>query len=102
MALEEDFYGQYKVADVRARAIRRGETLWDICYSEELVPLWLLKKYNKQLDLGTLTSGMDIWIPVVEERTENDFHSTPGGFPGFYPYHPEPTRQITRPMRPTP
>jgi membrane-bound lytic murein transglycosylase D len=72
MALEEDFYSRYKVTDVRPHAIKRGEVLWSICNSEEQIPLWLFAKYNKHLDLGTLMPGTRVWIPVVEEKSEQD------------------------------
>ena len=68
MALEEDFYSQYKVADVRKHDIRRGENLWDLCNGDDAIPLWLFKKYNKGADLTKLKPGVSVWIPVVVEK----------------------------------
>ena len=93
MALEEDFYSRYKVADVRLRAVRKGETLWSICNGEDQIPLWLFKKYNKQLDLTLLQPGMQVWIPVIEEKTEQDIALESGQAIGIYPVYEEPARK---------
>ncbi len=70
MAIEEDFYMQYTVADVSSHTIKRGETLWDICNNNENpIPLWLFSKYNRHLDLSNLALGAEVWIPRVRERT---------------------------------
>jgi membrane-bound lytic murein transglycosylase D len=90
MALEEDFYGRYKVADVKAKIIRRGETLWSICSDTDQIPLWLFAKYNKDADLGTLMPGMRVWIPVIEEKTERDIALETGQSIGVYPFFEEP------------
>jgi hypothetical protein len=73
MAVEEDFYGQFKVASVKSYTLRRGEALWDICNSEEAIPMWLMQKYNKNLDLGSLMPGAIIYIPVVEEKVAEGY-----------------------------
>jgi membrane-bound lytic murein transglycosylase D len=87
MALEEDFYGRYKVTDVRQHKIKRGENLWDICNGTDPIPLWLFKKYNKQLDLSTLVPGTVVWFPVAEEKSDeeiNEDESLPSSvFPAY-------------------
>lgn len=90
MALEEDFYSRYKVADVKPRIIRRGETLWSICNDTDQIPLWLFAKHNKDADLGTLMPGMRVWIPVIEEKTERDIALETGQAIGVYPLFEEP------------
>lgn len=70
MAIEEDFYTQYMVTDVKPIAIRKGQTLWDLCNeADNPLPLWLFKKYNKHLDLSKLMPGTTVWIPVIGENT---------------------------------
>jgi membrane-bound lytic murein transglycosylase D len=76
MAIEEDFYSQYKVSDVKPRTVKKGESLWDICNGgESPLPLWLFKKYNQQLDLSKLMPETTVWIPVIEDRTEEDLEN---------------------------
>jgi membrane-bound lytic murein transglycosylase D len=85
MAIEEDFYSRYKVADVRPHAIKRGEALWNMVNGEDQIPLWLFAKYNKGLDLGgTLMPGMRVWVPVIEEKSEQDIALDSGQPIGIY------------------
>lgn len=85
MALEEDFYSRYKVTDVRAHVIKRGEALWGIVNGDDQIPLWLFAKYNKGLDLGTtLMPGMRVWVPVIEEKSEQDIALDSGQPIGIY------------------
>lgn len=73
MAIEEDFYAQYMVSDVKTHVVKRGQTLWDLCNQNEAsIPLWLLNKYNKQVDLNKLTAGMTVWIPEISELTQEE------------------------------
>ncbi|HON11850.1 MAG TPA: transglycosylase SLT domain-containing protein [Chitinispirillaceae bacterium] len=70
MAIEEDFYSQYMVSDLKQHTIERGETLWDLCNKgENIIPLWLFKKYNKHIDLNRLVPGMVVQLPIVSENT---------------------------------
>jgi len=85
MAIEEDFYSRYKVTEVRPHVIKRGESLWNIVNGDDQIPLWLFAKYNKGLDLGaTLMPGMRVWIPVVEEKSEQDLALDSGQPIGIY------------------
>jgi hypothetical protein len=100
LAVEEDFYGQYKVATVKPHELRRGEALWDICNGEEAIPMWLMQKYNKNIDLGRLMPGATIYIPVIEEKTAADYalqDSAPVDIyrPFYSPYFPL-NKQIER------
>ena len=94
LALEEDFYSQYKITELKPKVIERGETLWDICNEDGVIPLWLLKKYNKNLDIGQLFPNMKIWLPVVEEKTETDYKQEANKeWRGVYPFYHEPSSQ---------
>jgi membrane-bound lytic murein transglycosylase D len=93
MMLEEDFYSAYKVADVKQHPVLRGENLWTICNSEEGIPLWLFKKYNKAADLSQLMPGTVVWIPMIEEKTQADLIAESHGSAGIYPAFKEPLRQ---------
>jgi membrane-bound lytic murein transglycosylase D len=93
MALEEDFYSRYKVAELKPKIIRRGEVLWSICNDTDQIPLWLLAKHNKDADLGTLMPGMRVWIPVIEEKTERDIALETGQAIGVYPLFEEPKKK---------
>jgi len=80
MAIEEDFYSQFKITDVKKRTIKKGETLWHICNgSDNAVPIWLFKKYNKELNLNKIAPNMTVAIPVIEEKTEEEVAATTPG-----------------------
>lgn len=80
MAIEEDFYSQFKITDIQAHTVKKGETLWDLCNDiDNQLPLWLFKKYNRQLDLAKLYPGSVVWIPLIGERTKEDMAANPTG-----------------------
>ncbi|MGD9201924.1 MAG: transglycosylase SLT domain-containing protein [Chitinispirillia bacterium] len=72
MALEEDFYNQYRVTDIKKEIIRSGGTLWDIWNNDEIIPLWLLRKFNRYIDFNRLVPKMTVWIPVIEEILQSE------------------------------
>ena len=99
MALEEDFYSQFKVAEVRERIVERGENLWDLSSDAGEIPMWLLKKYNKHADLGRLMPGMRLWLPVVAEKTEEDYKEDRIISGGAYPYYQQPLQAPNKPVQ---
>ncbi len=63
---EEDFFNAYKIVGVSAYTVKKGDTVWDICRKKFDLPLWLLKKYNADLDFSRLRSSQQLTIPVVK------------------------------------
>lgn len=99
MAMEEDFYSSFKVAELKRKEIKRGETLWEISNNNEgTIPLWLLKKHNKHLDLSKLYSGMVLWIPIISERTDDSTRDE-DKWRGIHPVYCEPMHDGFRPGR---
>jgi membrane-bound lytic murein transglycosylase D len=95
MAIEEDFYSQFRVSDVKSHIIQKKETLWDICSQSDIenaLPLWLFKKYNKHLDLNTLVPGTIVWIPVISEKSGTDINIDNAESPGYYSPFEQPVR----------
>ncbi len=89
MALEEDFYATYRIADVVFLPLKKGENLWTLCNGEDPIPLWLFKKYNKDLDLVNLLPGVSIAIPVIIEKTEEEKRSMPSSYEAIKLFKPE-------------
>jgi hypothetical protein len=51
------------------------------------LPLWLFKKYNSQLDIAVLMPGTGVWIPIIEEKTEQEIQDESIATGGLYqPY----------------
>lgn len=73
MAIEEDFYSRYEVVDQFSYTLKRGDSFWKIS-SRNKIPLWLLKKVNKEIDFSSPRRGTRIKIPVVVAK---DSHEPP-------------------------
>jgi len=68
MALEEDFYNQYQVVEAKYRDVKYGDTLWGICNRDEEIPVWLLMKYNPDINLQPLKTKTRLSIPVIAPK----------------------------------
>ena len=62
---EEDFFRNYKVVRLAPYTVRSGESLWELCNRIFNIPLWLLKKYNRDLDYRGIRAGQELTIPIV-------------------------------------
>lgn len=73
MALEEDFYNLYRVVEVKTRKVKYGETLWSICNNgnngDGEIPLWLFKKYNREIDIEKIGRNTKIKLPVIKNKS---------------------------------
>lgn len=66
MAIQEDFFSNYKVDGTTSYEIRSGETIWKLCAENE-IPLWLLKRYNPQKNFQRLARGEPLVLPVISK-----------------------------------
>lgn len=64
---QEDFFKSYGVVDLLSYTVNPGDTLWDLCYNKFEIPLWLLKKFNDNLNFRRLDPGGILRIPVVRD-----------------------------------
>ena len=67
MAIEEDFFARYNVVDFDARKVKSGDNPWRIC-SEAQIPMWLLKKFNRAVNVYSLKPGDNLWIPKIAAK----------------------------------
>ena len=70
--LQEDFFAVYRIEELQAYTVRRGDNYWTLCRDNFKVPLWLLKHCNPETDLADLRFKQKIWIPSVQEITQDD------------------------------
>lgn len=63
---EEDFFSSYRVTGFQKYKVAMGDTLWEICQNKFDLPLWLLKKYNTNLNYNRLNSNQHLNIPIIE------------------------------------
>ncbi len=64
--VEEDFFGTYRVTGTVDHKLSRGERLWDLAHRSYRVPIWLIYRYNPEVDLQNPVPGTELDIPVVE------------------------------------
>ncbi len=67
-ALEEDFFGSYKVENVKIYKIGDGQNIWTLCKEVFEVPFWLVVRYNHDLDFNSLRPSQPLLVPVVEAK----------------------------------
>jgi membrane-bound lytic murein transglycosylase D len=65
--LQEDFFNSFLVVGFTDYRVQTGDTIWDICRNKFDVPLWLLKKYNTNLDYTRLELSSRLQIPILKK-----------------------------------
>jgi len=65
-ALQEAFFTQFRIKGTTDHVIKRGESVWVLAQQRYNIPIWLLRQYNPDLDLGSLQPGARLVIPLVE------------------------------------
>ena len=50
-----------------ALGIKRGDNIWTLSKEEFELPLWLIKRYNTDVDFYKLIPSQELLIPVVEK-----------------------------------
>jgi membrane-bound lytic murein transglycosylase D len=64
--LQEVFFTQFRIKDTATHVVRRGESIWVLAQQRYNIPIWLLRQYNPDLDLGDIRPGTKLVIPIVE------------------------------------
>jgi membrane-bound lytic murein transglycosylase D len=74
--LQEAFFAQYRIKGDETHVIKAGESVWVLAQQRYNVPIWLLRQYNPDVDLGALRPGTKLVIPLVESTAQADSGST--------------------------
>jgi membrane-bound lytic murein transglycosylase D len=64
--LQEAFFTEYRISGDTTHVIRRGESVWVLAQQRYNIPIWLLRQYNPDVDLGGLRPGTKLVIPTVQ------------------------------------
>jgi membrane-bound lytic murein transglycosylase D len=64
LAIQEDFFSNYKIEGISTHTIKQGDTVWKLCDENE-IPLWLLKRYNPDKDIRRLAMGEPLSLPII-------------------------------------
>ena len=68
--LAEDFFAAYRVEKIQIYTIKRGDNIWTLSREQFEVPLWLIKKFNANLDFSTLQPLQELRVPVITEKNQ--------------------------------
>jgi membrane-bound lytic murein transglycosylase D len=64
--LQEAFFTEFRISGDTTHVIQRGESIWVLAQQRYNIPIWLLRQYNPDVDLGSLKPGTKLVIPMVE------------------------------------
>jgi membrane-bound lytic murein transglycosylase D len=64
--LQDAFFTQFRITGSESHVVRAGESLWVLAQGRFNVPIWLLRQYNPDVDLGDLRPGTRLVIPKVK------------------------------------
>jgi membrane-bound lytic murein transglycosylase D len=67
--LQETFFTQFRIKGSETHVIKRGESVWVLAQQRYNIPIWLLRQYNPDVDLGSIKPGTTLVIPTVEPTT---------------------------------
>ena len=70
--IQEDFFNAYKIETVNIYRVKNGDNIWTLCNDVFKMPLWLLKKYNQEVDFNDLRWSQKLLIPVAEKLADGD------------------------------
>jgi membrane-bound lytic murein transglycosylase D len=63
--LQEAFFADYRIAGTERHRVKAGESIWVITQKRGNVPVWLLRQYNPEMDLGAVRPGAELIIPKI-------------------------------------
>lgn len=63
--LQETFFTQFRISGDETHVIKSGESIWVLAQQRYNIPIWLLRQYNPDLDLGAVKPGTKLVIPTV-------------------------------------
>lgn len=64
--LQETFFAQFRIVGSEMHVVRPGESIWLLAQTRFNVPIWLLRQYNPDVDLGEVRPGTQLVIPHLE------------------------------------
>ncbi|HEY5810918.1 MAG TPA: LysM peptidoglycan-binding domain-containing protein [Povalibacter sp.] len=69
--LQEAFFTEFRISGDVSHVIQRGESIWVLAQQRYSIPIWLLRQYNPDVDLGAVRPGTKLVIPTVEPVNTN-------------------------------
>lgn len=67
--MSQDFFASYRIEKVEVYYIKRGDNIWSLSRDEFEVPLWLIRRYNGDLNFNELVPSQKLLIPIIQKLT---------------------------------
>jgi membrane-bound lytic murein transglycosylase D len=64
--LQEAFFTEFRISGDISHTVKSGESIWVLAQQRYNIPIWLLRQYNPDIDLGSVRPGTKLVIPTVE------------------------------------
>ena len=74
--IQEDFLRAYQIDAFQIYEVKDGDNVWTLCNETFNLPLWLIKKYNPDVDFYDLRRTQKLAVPVVVERVQSESTSS--------------------------
>ncbi|MCP3873740.1 MAG: transglycosylase SLT domain-containing protein [Desulfobacteraceae bacterium] len=68
--IEEDFFESFSIQGLDIYEVKNGDSIWSLCLNELEIPVWLLKKYNPDMNFNTLMPSQKIKYPIISKHQE--------------------------------
>ncbi len=62
---QEQYFADHRIESTYAYTIKRGESLWHLAAKKFMIPMWLLRQHNPDVNFARIKPGMKIIVPVV-------------------------------------
>lgn len=69
--LQEDFFAAYRIGELQRYRVQPGDSYWSLCREKFDLPLWLLRRYNAEVNLAALRIHQSLTIPAIESVPQN-------------------------------
>jgi membrane-bound lytic murein transglycosylase D len=67
--LQEAFFAEWEIEGTSIHKVGPGDSIWSLSTRRFAVPIWLLRQYNPDVDLDSLSAGTQITVPKLRQRS---------------------------------
>ncbi|WP_419661416.1 LysM: peptidoglycan-binding lytic transglycosylase [Desulfosarcina variabilis str. Montpellier] len=64
--LQKEFFAAHRVEELQQYRVKPGDSYWTLCRDKFDLPLWLLRHYNKDINLLALRANQPLIIPAIQ------------------------------------
>ena len=67
-SIQEEFFAKWEIEGTAMHRVGPGDSLWTLSKRRFDVPIWLLRQYNPDVDLDSMSKGTKLTIPRLRQR----------------------------------